>query len=113
MLHARIVHQIIVEGTDGAGLRIGCIFGVYDVAVPKRIVGYEHTPMAQARQHEFVVFNVLPLVGIYEGEVELPGNVVQEFEDIAHYHVDARRIGRTLQPRAGEIFLLVVDFKRI
>ena len=81
------------------------------MTVPQCVVGYDVAAGAHQRQQDVVIFEVLPLVGVHEGQVELSGlesahhlqGVADVEGDFAGYLL--RSVG---EAQADEVFQFVV-----
>ena len=78
------------------------------MAVPQRVVSQYVPPWAQHLQHQFVVVDIVPFVRIDKRHVERHPQLRHQLHGIPYQHRDFVGIGRSLQPRACEVLLLVV-----
>ena len=81
--------------------------------VPQSIIGYDIASRTELGQYHLVIIDIHPLVPVYKGKVEGDIHLRHHLQGIADIKLDFIGVGRTFQPRTGEVFLLIVDFERM
>lgn len=113
-LHARIPRHQIIEGFDTDCLQV-CAMGLFfqHMAIPQGIVGNDISTAGKAGEHHFIILYVFTLISVNKGKVESEVQLRYPLQGIANVEPDFIRVIGILQPRTGEVLLLVVDFKRM
>lgn len=113
-LHARIPRHQIIEGFDTDCLQV-CAMGLFfqHMAIPQGIVGNDISTAGKAGEHHFIILYVFTLISVNKGKVESEVQLRYQLQGIANVEPDFIRVIGILQPRTGEVLLLVVDFKRM
>ncbi len=113
-LHTRIPRHQIIEGFDTDCLQV-CAMGLFfqHMAIPQGIVGNDISTAGKAGEHHFIILYVFTLISVNKGKVESEVQLRYPLQGIANVEPDFIRVIGILQPRTGEVLLLVVDFKRM
>lgn len=113
-LHTRIPRHQIIEGFDTDCLQV-CAMGVFfqHMAIPQGIVGNDISTAGKAGEHHFIILYVFTLISVNKGKVESEVQLRYQLQSITDVEPDFIRVIGILQPRTGEVLLLVVDFKRM
>ena len=113
-LIARIFRHQIIEGFDTDCLQV-CAMGLFfqHMAIPQGIVGNDISTAGKAGEHHFIILYVFTLISVNKGKVESEVQLRYPLQGIANVEPDFIRVIGILQPRTGEVLLLVVDFKRM
>ena len=113
-LHTRIPRHQIIEGFDTDCLQV-CAMGLFfqHMAIPQGIVGNDISTAGKAGEHHFIILYVFTLISVNKGKVEREVRLRYPLQGIANVEPDFIRVIGILQPRTGEVLLLVVDFKRM
>lgn len=113
-LHTRIPRHQIIEGFDTDCLQV-CAMGLFfqHMAIPQGIVGNDISTAGKAGEHHFIILYVFTLISVNKGKVESEVQLRYQLQSITDVEPDFIRVIGILQPRTGEVLLLVVDFKRM
>ncbi len=83
------------------------------MAIPQGIVGNDISTAGKAGEHHFIILYVFTLISVNKGKVESEVQLRYQLQSITDVEPDFIRVIGILQPRTGEVLLLVVDFKRM
>ena len=83
------------------------------MAVPQRVVSHDKTALPKHREGHFVGFDIRSLVAINENKVEGDAQAWGFGDGVADGEAYFVGHGTTLYPRAGEVFLLVVNLEGV
>ena len=110
---ARVDGDVVVEEADAAGLWVAVVCGVDDVAVPKGVVGEDEAAGTEQGEDGLVGLDVCALVAVDEGHIEGYAQTRGFTVGVADDELNAVGDVGVFYPRAGEVFLFVVDFEGI
>ena len=108
VLHARVVPDALVDGTDRARVLV-VVVRIRHASRPERVVEDHQACRRQLRQRRLVVVDVVRLVGIDEDEIELALELADRVECRPEPVLDAVGDLRFLRVAACDLRRLVVD----